>query len=472
MNIQMKFRNTALFCLAGIVISRLVAAYVFSTFDDAYITYRYALHIAHGSGLIYNTGEKVLGTTAPLFAFIAAIPAFLSLSMPRFIVAFNIFCDVASAYLIFVYGFQRRLQLLILFAVLLAIDAGVVRISVGGMEADLFFLGSLLGVVWYLKDKRLLSFTLLSLLYFLRPEAVVLFLLLVIYDTVRNRKIPWKILALPVLMMTLLLLCIFKFYGQVLPQSVVVRNLGSANSIHELIGRMFFPYFLNYFIFPLAIYGIIKYARKNPFLVLMSLWLIFYSLAYIIRGPWIMNWYVYAISVLQLIFATLALDDLITLWNVKRTRFKITIPRWLPVVAIVPWLVFLWISGRSGVERNVYQPLATDFDDGRAVSKSFFADDIGALGYYTGGYIFDNLMLVTPQAALWPDAKTRILQVKPDYLFLYCSRYYLTLVEDPEIRSRYRFVKRYSRFGELTYPSWSTAVSDYKQDYMLFVKIR
>ncbi|HEX9595332.1 MAG TPA: hypothetical protein VF982_00500, partial [Anaerolineales bacterium] len=42
------------------------------TIDDAYITFRYARNILAGNGLVYNPGERVLGTTTPLFAFLLA----------------------------------------------------------------------------------------------------------------------------------------------------------------------------------------------------------------------------------------------------------------------------------------------------------------------------------------------------------------------------------------------------------------
>ena len=38
------------------------------SYDDAFITYRYARHWAAGEGLVYNRGEAVLGTTAPGYA--------------------------------------------------------------------------------------------------------------------------------------------------------------------------------------------------------------------------------------------------------------------------------------------------------------------------------------------------------------------------------------------------------------------
>src|ERR1041385_7428484 len=42
------------------------------TLEDSFITFRYAENIAAGNGFVYNTGEKVLGTTTPLWTLILA----------------------------------------------------------------------------------------------------------------------------------------------------------------------------------------------------------------------------------------------------------------------------------------------------------------------------------------------------------------------------------------------------------------
>src|SRR5262245_39796064 len=43
--------------------------------DDALITVRYADHLARGEGLVYDAGERTLGTTAPLWALVLAAAA-------------------------------------------------------------------------------------------------------------------------------------------------------------------------------------------------------------------------------------------------------------------------------------------------------------------------------------------------------------------------------------------------------------
>ena len=42
------------------------------TIDDAYITYRYAYNLLVGNGFVYNPGERVLGTTTPLYTLLMA----------------------------------------------------------------------------------------------------------------------------------------------------------------------------------------------------------------------------------------------------------------------------------------------------------------------------------------------------------------------------------------------------------------
>ena len=50
------------------------------TIDDAFITFRYARHLLAGAGFVYNLGERVLGTTTPLYTGLMA--AILALTLP------------------------------------------------------------------------------------------------------------------------------------------------------------------------------------------------------------------------------------------------------------------------------------------------------------------------------------------------------------------------------------------------------
>jgi hypothetical protein len=453
-----------------IFICRLLASYSFCTFDDAFITYRYAQNLFYGHGLIYNMHEKVLGTTAPLFAILGVIPLAISVSVPKFFVVFNILCDLASFYLVWKYFFNRNQVLLVLFTILFSLDPTTSRIAVGGMEANLFLLGSLLGIVLYMNQKKLAAFLLLSGIYFLRPEALILFLIMLGYEWVDTRRIPWKWLLVSGLLIAGPLWWIHDTYGYWLSHSVVVKNKQPPGRFTEVISHVFFPRALNYFIFPLAVYGILKSIRRERYFAILALWMILYAAAYSVKGPWILNWYLYAIEVSQLLFAALAIREICSarkpdLFTRKWFLFS-------PAVAILVWVLAVQYLGRSKIELNIYQPLEADFRHMEFPErKVFFADDIGALGFYSHGYIYDDLELVTPQAAAFNNARERIVHLKPDYLFLYTGKENVSMIqEDSAIAPEYYFVKRYAGNGNTNLPQNNDLpdLSRYQQDYMLW----
>ncbi len=59
--------------ILGAIIVRLVIGV--QTVDDAFITFRYSQHIAAGEGFTYNSPQRVLGTSTPLFTLVAALAA-------------------------------------------------------------------------------------------------------------------------------------------------------------------------------------------------------------------------------------------------------------------------------------------------------------------------------------------------------------------------------------------------------------
>ena len=67
-----------LFLIAGLTSTLIIVAWGLlrspqNAFDNAFITYRYADNLRSGLGLVYNPGEWVLGTTAPLYAVLLAV---------------------------------------------------------------------------------------------------------------------------------------------------------------------------------------------------------------------------------------------------------------------------------------------------------------------------------------------------------------------------------------------------------------
>lgn len=74
--------DTLAIAWAMFITSLLLGFFHSSGFDDPYITYRYAVNIAEGTGFVYNAGERLLSTTTPLYALILAIPHLVGLDVP------------------------------------------------------------------------------------------------------------------------------------------------------------------------------------------------------------------------------------------------------------------------------------------------------------------------------------------------------------------------------------------------------
>ena len=64
--------SIVLFCLLAMLCLLAHTRFYLPIIDDAFITYRYAANLARGNGLVYNAGERVLGTTTPGYAILLA----------------------------------------------------------------------------------------------------------------------------------------------------------------------------------------------------------------------------------------------------------------------------------------------------------------------------------------------------------------------------------------------------------------
>ncbi|MBI4675297.1 MAG: hypothetical protein HY741_26945 [Chloroflexi bacterium] len=91
-----------LFCflLAALVIGG-IFRYPLVT-DDPYITYRYARNLIQGAGFVFNTGERVLSTTTPLYAIVLAALGFFYRDIPALGYWLSVVSYGVAAFLLYV----------------------------------------------------------------------------------------------------------------------------------------------------------------------------------------------------------------------------------------------------------------------------------------------------------------------------------------------------------------------------------
>jgi hypothetical protein len=150
--------------------------------DDAFISYRYALNLVHGHGLVFNTGEYVEGITNLLWTLLIAAGIRLGFQAPAVSQALSIVFGAASLVVLHLYA--RRFvanrsawMAAAAPAIMLASNSFIAWMS-AGLETPLFLLTSL-SALFEFDRRRPIGTALFCLLAFMcRPEGGILAALL------------------------------------------------------------------------------------------------------------------------------------------------------------------------------------------------------------------------------------------------------------------------------------------------------
>jgi len=216
-------------------------------YDDAYITYRYADNLRRGHGLVYNLGEPVLGTTAPLFALLLGL---FGIVVPNiewlghwFSVASWI---VASWAAIAVFQSVKRGYAACIAGLLIALQPAI-HASLG-METALVVALMLLSLWAWRRTPRWPAIALSSALILTRYDSMLWVILMGALAWQQCKRVPWReaigigLITLPWFVFAQL------YYGSILPNSIVAKmgqtNLmpvGGQGSFLQMLWEMLFP---------------------------------------------------------------------------------------------------------------------------------------------------------------------------------------------------------------------------------------
>lgn len=208
------------------------------TWEDAYITFRYSTNLASGNGFVFNPGERVLGTTTPLFALLLALAGKLfGISLiPSIGAALSVFCGLAAG--AFIYALCRHVESarpVALIATALYLSNGLIlRVSVGGMETSLVLLLMAASAYGIVSARFPLTFWACAFLVITRLDGIfwgVACCLAIFHSrqTVRFRDwfIPFALIILPWFLFA------FFYFGSIVPNTVYAKQvIGIAGDRH------------------------------------------------------------------------------------------------------------------------------------------------------------------------------------------------------------------------------------------------
>lgn len=157
--------------------------------DDALITYRYAENIADGSGFVYNPGERVLGTTSPLYTILLSLFATFGFSVPLVSLALGLLASGLTGLTLFFFSLRLKLGAFSIAPPLVyAIWPNAILSDVSGLEIPLFTLGAILFFYLVLIGRYRPAALSAGLLTLVRPEGLLLVALLFIFKYMIKRR--------------------------------------------------------------------------------------------------------------------------------------------------------------------------------------------------------------------------------------------------------------------------------------------
>jgi hypothetical protein len=215
-------------CLASAVFAVRVLHIVFGglTYEDAYISLRYASNLAAGHGLVYNPGEPVFGATTPLYVLLLSL--FAMLGAPAPLLAGKLMAALADAITAGLwYRALRRKSDGVLpglaFAAMFGLSPFIVEVSVSGMETSLVLLG-LTGAFLSVERRRpWLTGALLGFLALLRLDTLPAALILWIAAARRRKQMPWIEAGVAITCFLPWALFAIPHYGSPVPNSIPAK---------------------------------------------------------------------------------------------------------------------------------------------------------------------------------------------------------------------------------------------------------
>jgi hypothetical protein len=458
--------------------------------DDAYITFRYARNLVEGNGFVYNPGERVLGTTTPLYTLLMAGLSLMtgSRDFPMLALVVNALSGAAAVGLLYALGtrFATRQSPALAAALLWAVAPHSVTYAIGGMETDLTIALLLAASYAHLTRCSRTMAVLSGLALLARPDTAILIGLLWL-DLIRvQRRIPWQEGIITLALLAPWLIFGTLTFGSPLTNSVAAKavtyRLGPEEGFIRLLQHYATPFFEHNVLPSIGVFGVfILYCALcglggvDTFRRERSTWpLIVYPFAYwivfAVANPLIFRWYLspplpfYFLLILTGVW-TLANDvgklihrkssarfanGLLVLFTA--TAFALTLNAWTPHPDHGPdrpapdmaWFKLELLYDQAA--RIVLSHAAPD--------DTLCAGDIGMLGYRTELHILDTVGLVTPESSQHYPADPAIyvinyaipadlvLALNPDYIVILEVYGRRGLLPNPQFQARYRLLEK------------------------------
>lgn len=397
--------DCALFLLAAA--SRLAFALItgFVT-DDAFISFRYAENLANGLGFVYNAGERVLGTTTPLWTILMAGGLALGLPLVFFAIAISILCGGIGAVLIRRIGERLELGWAAAAAALVyALWPRSIMAETAGMESALLTALILTGLTCAIKRRDLAAVISSALAALVRPEGSVLLALCLLSILVRDvrRGLISGLIALAILAPWVTFAS--WYFGSPIPSSIGGKlSLYGASDQSGLFGRLSYVLALHtpigITITILALIGSFLIVRRKPDFGVAIAFTLALIVGYAIAPTHVFFWYLAPIQPVMIVTAIAAAKFASKRAGLTESRSVVTVGTVL-IAMLAVWGNFAMFKSAASLQKQqigIHRSLGEYLKNRVSEEAVVGAEDIGYIGYYSKCRILDRDGLVSPDA--------------------------------------------------------------------------
>ncbi len=454
--------------LAVIVVALLAAAFWAYTQDDVFITYVYSRNIAHGQGFVFNPGERVQGSTTPLYALLMAG---VSLLTPDLLHAGNLL----SALLLLAacaLAFDLTREELSIYArvalILILITSPLVYVSFG-METLLYTALLMLAFWLWQRERRGWAMLVAAALTWTRADGIVMggtLGLLALADTWRSRPagapmprlrdLPWKEGVIYLLGIAPWFVFAALYFGTPLPNTFSAKQeiLHGVKFWTDGWGwwRSFYGNnWLSLLAAPLIGLGVWR-VWMHPRLRPIALWAVLYALGYTVLNVTAF-WYYTPLFAVMVLLAAFGGE-----WLARQLVARATDRRFVAAGAAVIVLGSAALAtaqalkyGNPPPRVDTYRDVGQWIDANTPADSTLLLGDLGIVGYYAQRHTMDVPGLITPEMHIKHEGYA-VAKFRPDLVVATQYWTWVNLVEQDWFHQYYAPLVQISAAGDAFSP--------------------
>lgn len=455
------------------------------SFDDPYITYRYAENVARGNGFVYNLGEYVQSTTTPMYTVLLALAAWIGFDLPVVSAAIGCASIACGGYALWQLGQTWNTPVagavgLVLYPLF------PLMIPTLGAETAWYTALVLLGLVAYARERYVAVAVLLGFATLTRADGVVAAILVAAHFVVfRRQRPPWIAILLFCTLLVLWFGWAWWYFGSPLPVTLSAKQQQGQMQIsrsfwgglQQQAGFLWNrPLYRLHFVF--AGVGFVYALVRARSWLLLAAWTTTYTLAYTLLGVSSYFWYYAPITAGFVGLAALGIEGCASLLkHGLPSSLTVGLAAAATVVLSVPQMQSLaGLRATNDQRLPIYIEVGQWLRANTPATASVGTLEVGIIGYHSQRRMIDFAGLIQPSTALrmeptstYEDTALWATQAfRPEYLVLHRGLF-SRLESDAAVQHDCTLVKS---FEHAAYPhsldvyrcSWTTTSAETFRD--------